>query len=310
MTYLRHILTAVLAAALGAAGCSTGGTFGALELIEPEVSPGRAALRMLGGPARMLKRGRIDAHRAVAAEDGTTIDVWVIKAKPGTPQADKPPAQRQAVVLLHPMMMSKSWFLSLGERLAAKGYDVVLPDLRAHGDSGGQYITWGALEKTDIKVVMDTLTAEGLVGPTIYVVGASLGACVAVQYAAIDPRCKGVLAMAPPTGIEGVANILGPLSTQDDLDSSINRAGSLGGFSTAEASAVRAAANLTCPLIVVHGALDMVVPIAHSREIFDAAKGPKQFITLPLADHTSVQVGRNGAIIEEIEMLKTMAPRP
>ncbi|MCE5326551.1 MAG: alpha/beta fold hydrolase [Planctomycetaceae bacterium] len=304
MTHVRHIL---IAAVLTAGGCTTGGYFGAKELIEPEVSPGRAALRMLGGSDKMLSNGRIDAHRAVAAEDGTTIDVWVIRAKPGTAAADKPPAQRETVVLLHPMVMSKSWFLSLGERLARSGYDVVLPDLRAHGDSGGQYITWGALERTDIKVVMDTLSGEGLVGQTVYVVGASLGGCVAIQYAAIDPRCRGVLAMAPPAGIEAVAHMLAPLSTQEELDSSITQAGSLGGFAPDEASALRAAASLTCPLIIVHGALDMVVPISQSREIFDAAKCPKKFITLPWADHTTVQVGRDSAIAKEIEMLKTMA---
>lgn len=199
MTVLtRYILTiAAVAAAATPLGCGVGGTFGARQLIEPRSQSGRTLLRLTGGPKWLIKRGRIDAHRRISATDGTHMDVWVIKAR-----VRKGTASLGATALvIHGLTISKAWFLSLGEDLARAGWDVVLPDLRAHGDSGGKYTTWGALEKYDMKEIVDALIDEELIAPRIYALGGSLGGCVAVQYAAIDTRCEGVMALAPPTGI-------------------------------------------------------------------------------------------------------------
>jgi alpha-beta hydrolase superfamily lysophospholipase len=178
-------------------------------------------------------------------------------------------------------MMSKGWFFSLGEQLAANGWDVVLPDLRAHGASGGKYVTWGAKDKRDIKTVVDKLLAEEIIEPKLYAMGASLGGCVAIQYAAFDTRCQGVLALAPPTGVNGVA-------------------GELAGFDATDASAIDAAGKLKCPLILAHGRLDIIVPHNHSEQIYQAASGPKKLISLPLTNHVTVQVGQSGWIVRQM----------
>ena len=182
----------------------------------------------------------------------------------------------------------------LGEQLAADGWDVVLPDLRAHGASGGKYITWGAKDKRDIKTVVETLIAERLISPRLYAMGASLGGCVAVQYAAYDSRCHGVLALAAPTGVNGVARRMYPLATEGWLARTIVSAGQIADFDPADASAVEAVGKLKCPLILVHGRLDIIVPYSHSERIYAAATGPRKLISLPLATHTTIQIGRNG----------------
>jgi len=118
------------------------------------------------------------------------------------------------------------------------GWDVVLPDLRAHGSSGGRYVTWGAKEKHDIKDVVDALIDEKLIEPRLYVMGASLGGCVAIQYAAIDSRCEGVLALAPPTGINDVARMIYPLATEGWLARTVVHAGQIADFDPLDASAL------------------------------------------------------------------------
>jgi len=295
----RVIICVVLAGA--ASGCER---MFATKIIEPLSIGGKVVLALRGSPRGLIEKGRIDAQRRVVARDGTGIDVWVIKARPRGPQT----APRNAtVVVIHPMLMSKGWFFLLGEKLAADGWDVVLPDLRAHGASGGKYITWGAKEKHDIKSVVDAMIAEKLIEPRVYVMGASLGGCVAVQYAAVDPRCKGVLALAPPTGAKDAARLMFPLATKGWLARTIACAGEIADFDPGNASAVEAAGELKCPLILVHGRLDFTVPHSHSERIYAAAAGPRKLISLPWATHSTVQIGREGWIVEQMAALADMA---
>ncbi|MBL0932458.1 MAG: alpha/beta hydrolase, partial [Alphaproteobacteria bacterium] len=44
-------------------------------------------------------------------------------------------------------------------------------------------------------------------------------------------------------------------------------------------------ATIAAPLLVVHGARDTLIPIAHGRILFDAAKPPKTFVELPDRGH-------------------------
>ncbi|MBT3200767.1 MAG: alpha/beta fold hydrolase [Phycisphaerales bacterium] len=306
MNMLKHVIVCVMLAGgvfvvFGVMGCEQ---MCATRIVESVTVGGKMVLAMQGSPESLIEQGRIDAHRRVAVADGAEIDVWVIKARPN----DGSSYRDATVVVIHPLMMSKGWFFSLGEQLAANGWDVVLPDLRAHGASGGKYVTWGAKDKRDIKTVVDKLLAEEIIEPKLYAMGASLGGCVAIQYAAFDTRCQGVLALAPPTGVNGVARRMYPLATQDWLDRTVVCAGELAGFDATDASAIDAAGKLKCPLILAHGRLDIIVPHNHSEQIYQAASGPKKLISLPLTNHVTVQVGQSGWIVRQMSDLAQMTP--
>lgn len=298
MNMLKRAVVCVVLA-IGLSGCQQ---MCAARIVESVTVGGKVVLAMQGSPAGLIENGRIDAERRITVADGTEIDAWVIKARP----AEGVALRNAAVVVIHPLMMSKGWFFSLGEQLAGEGWDVVLPDLRAHGASGGKYVTWGAKDKRDIKTVVDALVSEKLIAPRLYAMGASLGGCVAVQYAAFDPRCQGVLALAAPTGVNDVARMLYPLATKGWLEGTIACAGKMADFDPADASAVEAAGKLKCPLILVHGRLDIIVPYSHSERIYAAAAGPRMLISLPLATHTTVQVGRNAWIAQQMAALTDM----
>lgn len=255
---------------------------------------------------QLLKQGRIHAHRRIATDDGTEIDVWIIKARFGATTA---PANldKATAVLLHPMITDKKWFLPLGERLAKEGWDVVLPDLRAHGHSGGEHVTWGAKEKYDIKKVVDTLVEQKLISPRVFAMGTSLGGCVAIQYAAVDSRCEGVLALAPPTGLRGyIEASTWCLATKAWKEISVRRHAEEGGYDPDDASAVNAARKLKCPVIFVHGRLDTTVPFSQVEEIHDAAAGPKKMIRI-WTDHGGVQMWCDQRLVEQMRMLADMA---
>jgi len=43
--------------------------------------------------------------------------------------------------------------------------------------------------------------------------------------------------------------------------------------------------RLTCPVLVIAGDNDTIVPPEQSRRMFEAASGPKRFVLIPGADH-------------------------
>jgi fermentation-respiration switch protein FrsA (DUF1100 family) len=67
-------------------------------------------------------------------------------------------------------------------------------------------------------------------------------------------------------------------------------------------------AGVGCPLLVVAGDRDTVIPYAQSRRVFDAAAEPKRFVTIPGADHNDSALADGPALIEAIDrFLKTLA---
>jgi len=310
------IATCLIAASLVCSGCER--DFYARKLIEFDTSYGKYGLLWTGSDQQLLKQKRIDMHRRFTMPDNTVIDTWVIKAKaPGDSSEGTGP--KGTVLLIHGLLDSKASYLRLGERLAKMGYDVVLPDLRGHGHSGGKYVTYGALEKHDMKAVVDELFAEGAVQGPVYAFGVSMGAAVAIQYAAIEPRCKGVMAMAPYKDARSITlraiALIAMTMSSDEFEAVLARAGQIAKFDPAEASSVAAARKLTCPILLVHGLLDTTVPADHSKAIYDAAGEPKQLIIVPWASHATLLLAREAWIAEQIERiatkgLKTKAPLP
>ncbi|MCY2926989.1 MAG: alpha/beta fold hydrolase [Planctomycetota bacterium] len=297
---LQVIVSAFMVAALG--GCAPAWDELARRLIEPGSLPYEA---VAGGPvaaAANKAAGRYDHARSIAAPDGTPLDVWVISAR-------KELNPRRTAVLLHPLQAGKTWLTAMGNALADRGYDVVLPDMRAHGSSGGRYVTWGAKEKYDVKAVVDALSGEGLIHGAVYVFGTSAGAAIAVQYAAIDPRCRGVVATAPPQSCRAITRRILLTATDEMHTAALARAAELAGFDPDQASAEAAAANLHCPLIVVHGMMDVVVPFGHGQAVFNAAPEPKKFYSFP-ADGHCIEVLRGDWMVDRIVDLASMTAPP
>ncbi|OPX24798.1 MAG: hypothetical protein B1H04_01430 [Planctomycetales bacterium 4484_123] len=273
----------------------------ARRLLEQSTSIGRIWQAMVGTSEQLVAGGTISAARRFTMPDGVEIDVWVLKAAGRT---STQPA-RGTVLVVHGLCDSKVSYLRLGRALSRRGFDVVLTDLRAHGRSTGRYVTYGALEKDDQKRVMDALLAEKLVAEPVYVFGRSLGASVAILYAAIDPRVRGVVAVTPsrdmPTTCRRFLARNAILLDETTFQKVIARAGKLGRFDPADASVVDAAAKLDCPLLLVHGGADVFVPYTDSEEIFKAAGGPKELEIIPWAGHFGIVYAREEEMVGRVE---------
>ena len=121
-----------------------------------------------------------ECEDATFAGDGVTLKGWRCAAAG---------ERRGALVYLHGVADNRASGRGVIERFTRRGFDVIAYDSRAHGDSEGEACTYGFFEKLDLQHVMDTIPA----GP-IVLLGTSLGAAVALQEAALDPRVSAVVA--------------------------------------------------------------------------------------------------------------------
>jgi len=299
------LLVPMFLSLLISAGCQR--DFYAKHIVTQDTGRGKLALMLTGTAEQLLAKKRIDLHRQVETPDKAVIDVWVIRAAQANPSPSQPCQPKGTVLLLHDLGDSKASHLSLGRRLASMGYDVVLPDLRAHGRSTGKYITYGALEKRDVLAVVDALLEEQAIHEPLYAFGVSLGGATAIQYAAGDPRCKGVMALAPYKDARSITRrriaFIAPMMSGQDFEEALRRAGDLANFDPAQASALEAAGKLKCPLLLVHGLLDEEVPVSHSQEIYEVAHEPKQLVIIPWAMHATLLMGMEAWIADQIDLI-------
>lgn len=137
--------------------------------------------------ANPAEKGYAYEEVSFQTRDGLSIRGWYI-----------PSRNRAAVILLHPMASNRLGTLDHALMLARRGYGVLMIDLRAHGESGGDLLTFGGDEYLDVSAAVDYLQARPAVdADKIGVMGLSLGASASILSAARDKRLAAVAADAP-----------------------------------------------------------------------------------------------------------------
>ena len=133
---------------------------------------------------------------ALVTEDNVTL---------GATYWDRATAKK--VILVHMYGRSKEDWNRFGEQLP---YTTIAIDLRGHGDSGGR-------PDDTSNMVKDIAAARKFLGNgTIIIVGASLGANVAINYAA-ESGASGVALLSPSYDYQGVTTLDAIKSYKGDL---------------------------------------------------------------------------------------------
>ncbi len=110
----------------------------------------------------------------------------------------------------------------------------------------------------------------------ILYMGVSLGAAVAIRLAAEIASPKGMAIVAPFASLRDMARLTYPLLT-------------LGGWLAGNKfDSTAHVARIGCPLLILHGDEDTLVPPSQGRKLFDFAAEPKQFAEIPGANHTNI----------------------
>ena len=223
----------------------------------------------------------------VRAADGAALRAWMF-----TPNA----FNGSCVIVLHCIGGSRQDALGFARLLLDNRYSVLLPDLRAHGESGGELVTYGVLEASDVARWLDWLTGAGKC-ERVYGLGESLGAGILLQSLSIESRFRAVIAECPYASLEEVGRdrvaqfLPVPPSIGRIIDAPLIESAFLYvrvryGIDASQAWPARAVRKSRTPILLIHGAADAKTPVRHSREI--AAENPRIVLwEVPHAGHTA-----------------------
>lgn len=125
--------------------------------------------------------------------------------------ADYYPAEgARGVVLLHMMPADRTSWTRFAEKLQQAGFFALAIDLRGHGESAGGpegYKDFSDIEhqqsRLDVEAATDFLRAKGV--EKLCLVGASIGANLALQYAAEHKDASAVVVLSPGLDYRGIA---------------------------------------------------------------------------------------------------------
>lgn len=130
------------------------------------------------------------------ARDGVILHAWYIRRLANDNGRD--------VLMLHGVTDNREGVAGFAPMLLEQGYRVLLPDSRAHGESGGVVATYGLLERDDIHRWVDWLyTRED--SNCVYGFGESMGAALVLQSLAVEKRFCAVVADSSFSSFRAVA---------------------------------------------------------------------------------------------------------
>ena len=242
----------------------------------------------------------------VRAPDGALLRGW--KVVPKNPNGNW-------VLLFHGVADNRVGVIGQSEILLRAGYSVVMMDARAHGASEGPIATYGWLERNDTRAIIDALLSSerdkyisvqfnqvrlsgSRPSPSfhIFALGASMGAGIALQSAAADPRIEAVVAEASFASLREASYDYAGLQKYPWLGKTlfapgawtmIFRGQSLAGFPAAEVSPEKSVASRPFPVLLICDTADTTLPCRHTKMIYAAARGPKQIWIVPGAFHAA-----------------------
>jgi pimeloyl-ACP methyl ester carboxylesterase len=227
---------------------------------------------------------------SITTPDAITLRAWVIHASTIHPHRNN----GDAVILLHGLGDNRIGMTGYAQLLLTHGFTVLLPDARAHGQSGGQLATYGLLERNDIHQWFDFLLAQAH-PHCIYGLGESMGAAELLESLEVEPRFCAVAAESSFSSFREIAYDrmgqpfhLGPWFGRTLLRPVVEFAFLYARWKyhldLQQVSPENSVATTKVPVLLIHGQIDSNIPPSHAYQI--QARNPKAILwEVPNADH-------------------------
>lgn len=199
---------------------------------------------------------------------------------------------KKVVICLHGYTsQGMSDYIGLSGYYLNKGYSMLLPDLRSHGESEGTYIGFGCLDRKDTLKWIQWVIRKCGEDVKILLHGTSMGGATALMTGSMDlpTQVKGIVSDCAFTSPKEVfTHVLHsmyhlpafPLMQIADL---MNR--KLSGYGLDECNAAREVQRAKVPVLFIHGSGDTFVPCKMCDKIYENCTAPKKKLIIEGAAH-------------------------
>jgi fermentation-respiration switch protein FrsA (DUF1100 family) len=174
-----------------------------------------------------------------------------------------------------------------------RGYHVLVPDLRAQGESEGDFIGMGWTDSKDCELWISYILEQD---PDAQIVlhGQSMGAATALLIAGNEPSeyTKNIKAVVSDCAYTSAYEMFGDKITEwfslppfPFVDSACLMLRLRGGYDLKKASPIDAVAKSTIPTLFIHGDADAMIDVSQAYELYDAAACEKELLIVEGAGH-------------------------
>ncbi len=208
------------------------------------------------------------------------------------PAIKETPGKKRVVICFHGYT-SKAMadFLGVSEYYLKKGFAMLNPDARAHGDSEGHYIGFGCLDRKDALGWIDWVINKYGEDVEIYLHGVSMGGATVLMAAGMDlpPQVKGIISdcafTSPKEVFTHVLHSMYHLPSFPVIQGADIMNKKLAGYGMDECNAKREVAKAKVPILFIHGSKDTFVPVVMCHELYDCCTSPKTKLIVEGAAH-------------------------
>ncbi|WP_314011007.1 alpha/beta fold hydrolase [Pseudostreptobacillus hongkongensis] len=198
------------------------------------------------------------------------------------------------IIVVHGFSESAKGVATFAKGFYDRGYNVFLPDLNAHGQSEGKYLTMGGFDGKDLKQWVE-LISKKYNNPDIILFGVSMGASTVMN--SLDENL--------PSNVKGFIEDSGYLSLNEEFSGQLKKLFKLpsfpiipaasvvtkirAGYFLGDVNATKALKETKLPALVMHGEDDTFVPVIHGQKIYDLISSPKELHIFKGAKHVKAE---------------------
>lgn len=200
----------------------------------------------------------------------------------------------KSVIIAHGFMNKKESMGAYACLFHQFGYNVLVPDARAHGQSQGKFIGYGYPERLDQRKWAYRLIKKNGKHSRIVLFGVSMGGATMMMTSGVHL----------PSQVKAVIEDCGYTSLNEEIEyeaqylyhlpaiprfplvqmlSGINRIEN--GFFFSQCSSIQALHHNHLPTLFIHGGADHFVPTQMVYQNYRASRGPKELWVVPKASH-------------------------